>query len=147
MKDKNPEKVKCALVLGKSGKYNDEFLMLSKDNSVKTKIKLDSIDKIAQYPRDSTWEFGTREGKTYRFRAQTEEENREWFDAIDAYVNKREPATSRSNTSSRTTSSTTNNNSNNQRVASPQLNSANTNNEVVPRKLKNLFIWFYYFFF
>lgn len=64
--------------------------MLSKNDDVKLRIKLDEIEQIAKFPRDDSWEFGTRNGKTYRFRAETEEENRRWFDALDSFVNKRD---------------------------------------------------------
>lgn len=89
-KGKNPEKVKCALLIGQVGKYNNDFLMLSKNDDVKLRIKLHDIEKITKFPRDDSWEFGTRDGKTFRFRAETEEENRRWFDALDGFVNKRD---------------------------------------------------------
>lgn len=64
--------------------------MLSKNDDVKLRIKLHDIEKITKFPRDDSWEFGTRDGKTFRFRAETEEENRRWFDALDGFVNKRD---------------------------------------------------------
>lgn len=91
IKGKNPEKHKCVLVIGDSGgPYRDEFLMLNKDEkTIKMKVKLADMEKLAQYPRDGSWEFGTRAGKSFRYRSENDVENKRWFDLLDGFVNKR----------------------------------------------------------
>lgn len=79
------------LVIGDSGgPYRDEFLMLNKDEkTIKMKVKLADMEKLAQYPRDGSWEFGTRAGKSFRYRSENDVENKRWFDLLDGFVNKR----------------------------------------------------------